>query len=50
MKYITFDGDETRAYKRDYNTNNFTERDLKAICEEWTNADDDGTEYYLAED
>ena len=50
MKYITFDGDTTKLYKRNYNTNCFTEQELCEICSEWEKDDDDGTYYYLKDD
>lgn len=49
MKYITFDGDEARTYKADYNTNKFSEEALEDICKTWTEEDNDGTDYFLAE-
>lgn len=49
MKYITFNGDEARSYKADYNTNKFSEEELEDICKTWTEEDNDGTDYYLAD-
>lgn len=49
MKYITFTGDKTRTYQFDYNTNKFSEAELREICKEWEKEDNDGTEYFLAE-
>ena len=49
MKYITNNKGD-RTYKADFNTKFYNEKWLEALCEEWTEEDNDGTVYYLAED
>lgn len=49
MKYITFDHDECRTYRHDYNTDIYTETELLDIIREW-NEEDDGHTYYLSDE